>query len=123
MTWEIEFEEREGYLFVRVAGENSRDNVLAYTGAMLRYCEEHGHSLVLIHECLDGPRLSIVELFGLMEEGSRRALGKFRAIAFVDERMGDTAQFAEDVAVNRGMPIGMFDNLDSAEAWLLGRGS
>ena len=122
MSWEIEFEECEDYLFVRVTGENSRDTVFAYTQDMLHRCEETGHNRVLIHERLSGPRLSIVELFGLLEEGSRRAMGKLQAIAFVDEDMGATAEFAENVAVNRGMPMATFDNVDAAKAWLAGHG-
>ena len=119
MPWDIEFEDRADYLFVHVTGDNSRETILQYTQAMLRHCEESGHKRVLILERLNGPRLSVVELFTLLDEGSRRALGKFLAIAFVDEQMGDTADFAENVAVNRGMPIAIFDNLDAAEAWLL----
>ena len=118
MSWEIEFEERDTYLFVRVTGENSPEAVLNYTEAMLRHCQETGYNRVLIHERLRGPRLSIVELFGLLAEGSRRAMGKLQAIAYVDEDMGATAEFAENVAVNRGMPMATFDNVDAAKAWL-----
>lgn len=120
MTYQLEFEERANYLYVRVTGKNSRDTVLAYTQEMLRHCEAAGRKHVLINECLEGPRLSIVELFGLLDEGSQRAMGRFRAIAFVDEQMGDTADFAENVAVNRGMPIAFFDNMAAAEVWLAG---
>ena len=118
MSYEIEFEDRDGYLFVGVTGENSRDTVLAYTREMLRHCMASGQNRVLIHERLEGPRLSMIELFGMLDEGSRQLLGKFRAIAFVDEAMGETADFAENVAVNRGMPMAVFDSVEKAEAWL-----
>ena len=121
MTWEIEFEDRGDYLLVRVTGENSRDTVMGYNAALMRHCEQSGHSRVLIHEQLDGPRLSVVELFVMLEEGSRSMRGKFQAIALVDEQMGDTAGFAEDVGVNRGLPMAMFDTMGAAEAWLAGR--
>lgn len=121
MSYEIEYEERDGYLFVRVTGENSRETVAAYCRDMLRHCALSGHDRVLIHECLEGPRLSIIELFGLLDEGSREMLGKFQAIAFVDEAMGETTEFAENVAVNRGMPIALFDSVTKAEAWLAGQ--
>jgi hypothetical protein len=39
-------------------------------------------------------------------------------MAYVDERMGDMANFAETVAVNRGMPVRMFTNVPDAENWL-----
>lgn len=54
----------------------------------------------------------------MVAEGSMKAIGKFDAIAYVDEKMGQMADFAETVAVNRGMPVAMFDNLGDAEAWL-----
>jgi hypothetical protein len=32
--------------------------------------------------------------------------------------MGDMAEFAETVAVNRGMPIAIFNDVESAKEWL-----
>ena len=123
MSWSIDFEEDDGFLVVRVTGENSREAVMGYAQEMLRYCEEHGHRRVLVEERLEGPRLSMIELFGLLDEGSRRMIGRFKAIAFVDEKMSDTKEFAEDVAVNRGIPIAVFDDKSAAEAWLTGSDS
>ena len=45
--------------------------------------------------------------------------GNFDAVAYVDEKMGELMKFGEDVAVNRGMPLAAFDNLDDATRWLL----
>jgi len=118
MSYQIEFEERSAYLFARVTGEDSSDTVLRYMEDILRECEKTGCPRVLIHECLEGPRLSFLELFDLLSEGSRRAIGKFRAVALVDEKMGDTAEFAEDVAVNRGLPMRVFDDVETASQWI-----
>ena len=67
---------------------------------------------------LEGPRLDVMEVFSLVSEGSMKALGKFDAIAYVDEQMGSMAEFAETVAVNRGMPIAVFDTVEEAKEWL-----
>lgn len=40
------------------------------------------------------------------------------ALLITDERMRDSAQFAETVAVNRGIAVRMFDRRSSAEHWL-----
>jgi hypothetical protein len=59
-----------------------------------------------------------MEVFSLVSEGSMKALGQFEAIAYVDQKMGDMAEFAETIAVNRGMPISVFNNTDDAQKWL-----
>ena len=40
------------------------------------------------------------------------------ALLITDERMRDSAEFAETVAVNRGIAVRMFDRRASAERWL-----
>lgn len=43
-----------------------------------------------------------------------------QALAFVDvNAQGELMRFAEDVAVNRGMPVRVFPTIAAAEAWLL----
>ena len=55
-----------------------------------------------------------------MSRGSARYVGLATAIAYVDvNAVGDTMQFAEDVAVNRAMPVKVFRSVDEAERWLL----
>lgn len=118
MAYEIQFETRPNYLFARITGDNSSEAVFSYMQDILGKCEEISCFNVLIHECLVGPRLSILELYELMSEGSKRGLGKFHSVAFVDERMGDAAVFAENVGVNRGMPVTMFDDVEEATRWI-----
>ena len=120
MSYTIEFQSRPSYLFARVTGANTPDTVRAYMHDLVQKCEETACFRVLVHECLDGPRLSAGEVFELMASGSRRGLGKFSAIAFVDEEMGDIGRFAENVGVNRGMPLRVFDNVDEAAEWIEG---
>lgn len=119
MAPEIVFEQRPSYLFVHVTGHNSAEAVELYMKDVLERCTEIELFRVLIHECLGGERLSPMQIFDLVSEGSARALGKFDAIAFVDEKMGEMANFAETVAVNRGIPIAMFSNLVDAENWIV----
>lgn len=60
-------------------------------------------------------QLSVIE-----RPGDR--LERFEAIAFVDlNAQGDLMQFAETVAVNRGLPVNVFPTVAEAEAWLASR--
>ena len=63
-------------------------------------------------------------MFQIASEMSARAHGVFEAVAYVDvyaegER---NMRFAEDVAVNRGLPGRMFSSIGDAERWLRGEG-
>jgi hypothetical protein len=59
-------------------------------------------------------------VFQIASEGSNRARGVFKAIAYVDmSAKGDLMKFAENVAVNRGLPVRVFSSVRDAEKWLL----
>ncbi len=76
---------------------------------------------VLIEERLEGPRLGTMDVFEIAEHGSIESMGVFQAIAYIDENAtGDSMQFAETVARNRGIPIRVFSTVSDAEKWLLG---
>jgi len=119
MDYNIEFEEVHDYLKVTVTGTNSREAVQAYLEAMRQECLEREIFRVLIDEQLQGPRLQVMDVFTIASQGSMSALGEFDAIAYVDRHMGTLGEFAETVAVNRGMPIAFFASVQEAERWLL----
>jgi hypothetical protein len=116
--YRLSFERHPRYLHATVTGTNSRDVVMRYLADIKRECEKQDCYSVLIEERLDGPRLQTMDVFAIASEGSMRALGVFHAIAYVDQLMGDMADFAEMVAVNRGMPVRFFRNAEAAEKWL-----
>lgn len=119
MNYELTFEDRGEYLYIKVCGTNSPAAVAGYLADIARECERRERYRILIDERLEGPRLDIGEVFEIASTGSMNALGLFHAIAYVDSRMGDLAGFAETVAVNRGMPVRTFPSVEPAEAWLL----
>lgn len=118
MEYEIAFHRHADYLHAKVVGKNSQDTVIQYMQDVRGKCREVDCFRVLIEECLDGPRLDTMEIFEMVATKSRSALGIFEAIALVDPEMGDMAEFAETVAVNRGMPLAMFGTVDDARNWL-----
>jgi hypothetical protein len=118
MSYKVTFKEFPDYIDATITGTNSRDVVSQYMDEIRAECSRKDCFRVLINEQLEGPRLDAMEVFSLVSDGSMKALGQFDAIAYVDEQMGDMAEFAETVAVNRGMPIAMFASVDDAKAWL-----
>jgi hypothetical protein len=119
MSYRLTITPKEGYLHAIVTGANSRENVLRYLQDIRRECGVHGCYRVLIEERLEGPRLGIADVFQIAAEGSGRAQGRFKAIAYVDVNAeGDLMKFAETVAVNRNLPVMVFGSVDDAERWL-----
>ena len=119
MTYDVQYVRRPDYIHAIVTGQNSRENFLHYTDDVLAECRRAQCRRTLIEDKLTGPRMSDGEIFIVATEASRRALGFYEALAFVDEQIGETRYFAETVAVNRGIPIAVFHNVEEAERWLL----
>lgn len=121
MTYALTIEQRPTYLHAVVTGRNTTDNVERYIDDVFRECRERGCWKVLIEERLEGPRLGALEVFGIVTRGSSRFVGLATAIAYVDVyAVGDTMQFAEDVAVNRAIPVRVFRTVEDARRWLGG---
>jgi hypothetical protein len=121
MSYKLSFEDRGDYLYIEVTGENSRETVLNYMQDVLTIAEKHDCFRVLINERLTGPRLEAMEVYNLASEGAMRLLGRFEAIAYVDEAMGEMGDFVESVSVNRGMPLAFFSNVEDALEWIQSR--
>lgn len=120
MTFRVSYSEKPAYLHATVTGVNSRENVSRYLSEVLQECITRGATRVLIEERLEGPRLEAMDVFQVAAEGSERALGFFEAVAYVDvNAVGGLMKFAETVAVNRFMPVSVFDTVAQAEQWLL----
>jgi hypothetical protein len=119
MDYKLTFKRHPRYLAVTVTGPNEATVVSRYLQEIREECQRQDCFRVLIDERLDGPRLAVDEVFSIASEGAMRALGIFQAIAYVDRNMGEMAEFAETVAVNRGMPVKTFDSVQAAEAWLI----
>ena len=120
MTYELTIDQKPTYLHAIVTGRNSRENVARYLEEIRNECRARRCFSVLIEERLEGRRLGTLEVFKIVSEGSLRAVGIFKAIAFVDvNAAGDLMQFAETVAVNRALPVAVFSTVADAEQWLL----
>ena len=117
--YRLSIEQKPGYLHARVTGRNCPENVMRYMDEIHRECVRRECFRVLIEESLEGPRLATPDVFRIMADGSRKARGDLKAIAFVDvSSPGGLMRFAETVAINRGLPVAVFPAVAAAEEWL-----
>jgi hypothetical protein len=120
MKYTLQLDQKPTHMHVVVTGQNSPETVSAYVAEVVQECVERGCSRLLVEERLEGPRLGMLDVFKLVSEGSTRFQGALKSIAFVDvNRAGDLMQFAETVALNRGIPLVVFPTVDAAERWLI----
>jgi hypothetical protein len=120
LTYSLTLQKKPAYLHAIVTGRNSRENVERYLAEVFRECQALGCSRLLVEERLEGPRLGALEVFEVVSRGANLFVGVATAIAYVDANaVGDVMTFAEDVAVNRSIPLRVFPSVDEAEQWLL----
>jgi hypothetical protein len=119
MAYQLHITEEPGYLHAIITGSNDADTVARYLDELRRECLARQCFRLLIEERLEGPRLGTFPVYKVVSEGSERARGLLRAIAYVDVNSeGHGMQFAETVGVNRGLPIAVFASVAQARAWL-----
>jgi hypothetical protein len=120
MTYSVALHQKPAYLHAVVTGRNTRENAERYLAEVFRECQARGCSRLLLEERLEGPRLGTLEVFEVVSRGAGQFVGITTAIAYVDiNAEGDMMHFAEDVAVNRSIPLRVFASVDEAEQWLL----
>lgn len=120
-SYEFKVELRDGFLHVRVTGQNSPRTVREYLSRLGEARERFQCPYVLLEEHLEGPGLGAGEVFEIVTSRGGKAAAGLRAIAFVDTNKAHssaTMEFAENVAVNRGMNVRVFGEVSAAEAWL-----
>ena len=119
MPYQLTITPQPGYLHAVVTGNNDAHTVARYLDELRRECIARQCYRLLIEERLEGPRLGTFPIYKVVSEGSERARGLMRAIAFVDlNAEGQLMEFAETVAVNRGIPLAVFATVAAARAWL-----
>lgn len=111
---------KDGYLHVRIKGDNTVATVKRYLKDVLTACSNEGCPNVLIEEDLTGPRMAIADIFGIINERAAEFRPAMRLIAFVDVQAESPGamKFAENVAVNRGVTVSVFRTVADAEKWI-----
>lgn len=110
------------YLHITVTGQNSREDVSGYIREVFEACKQHDCFNVLIEENLRGPSLGPLQMYEIITENLHLLLPFDHHLAYVDvnpEHEASNNQFAETVAVNRGLKMRAFSSIPEAEGWLL----
>lgn len=124
MSFSLKFEQKSTYLHVTVTGQNSRETAALYVQEVLRECIARNCNRLLIEERLEGPRLPMLDVFEIVADVSKKAVGLLKAVGYVDvNAKGDLMKFAETVALNRSLPMRVFSTVAEAEQWLLSKES
>lgn len=113
--------ERPTHLHFIVTGINGPDALLAYAKKVIEQSKLIGVEHILVEDKLAGPRMNQIDSYAALSEISNIARPHFRAVAVVDEQIGETIGFAETVVVNRGLNFALFRSIPEAERWLLGQ--
>jgi hypothetical protein len=121
MAYDMKVIHEGNYLHVIVTGDNTPEDVAGYLEQIRRVCAEHESSKVLIEENLTGPSLRTADVYDVVHAASEGVAPGIRSIAFVDTNPEhDVAQmeFAETVAVNRGVNVKVFRDVPAARQWI-----
>ncbi len=121
MSYHLQFEPRSNYVYITVTGENSMDTVSHYLSEVHDWCLQHKCPNVLLVENLSGPGLHTTNIYELVSSKSRQAAQVLGRMAYVDinpEHDQKAMEFAEDVAVNRGVSVRVFASIRLAQEWL-----
>ena len=126
MSYGLTWHREQGFLHFRITGENSPENVRSYMAEARTIAVQQGCPRVLIEENLSGEGLGLLDIYTLVARGAAEGLSGVSWMAFVDSNpQHDPARmsFAENVAVNRGLNVRVFRDVESARAWLAERAS
>lgn len=121
MSYVLKIIEEPGYLHFQISGDNSIASVRGYLGEIRAACMRHACEVILIEENLQGPGLGLVEIFEGISAESAATATTTQQIAYVDtnpEHSPSNMQFAETIAVARGVNVRMFSSVADARAWL-----
>jgi len=121
MAHVLRVERRGAYLLAVVEGDNTPDDVRQYLAEVREACVDRDCSRVLVEENLRGPSLKTMDIFVIAADGGSAAAGALSMVAYMDVNPDHAVrdmQFAENVAVNRGLNVRAFTDRREAEAWL-----
>jgi len=119
MSYQLTIEERPTYVYAKVVGDRTPANALRFLEEAYAACVKSGRSDLLLDMRLSGATLNTVSVYQVISQ--RVPDGRnLRRIAYVDTTSGDSdiPNFAETVAVNRGVNVRLFQNVAAAEKWL-----
>ena len=119
MSYQLKIDEQPTYLHAEASGQHSPENALRFLTEAWDACVARGQFALLLEMNLVGPSLDPTSIFGVIVQRSAEAT-RLKKIAYVDRSPRDPARmkFAETVALNRGVNVRLFQDLDEAKCWM-----
>ena len=119
MPYQLTVEEHRGYLHAIATGTHSAQNVLRFLAEAHEACVKSGHTSVLVEVNFTGPSLDVTSIYRVISQRVADAT-KLARVAYVDSsgRDANRKEFAESVALNRGVNVRFFRDLEAARRWL-----
>ena len=119
--YQISFEQRPRYLYATVRGDNTGETIRRYLADIREACLRFAQRNVLLVVELQGPGMSMLDVYKAVAAGFDEAAGTGIRAAYVDLLDHSLANMllAENVAMTRGLPVRTFKDVAAAEAWLL----
>ena len=117
MSYDLYLEEHPHYLHARATGERTLPNAMRFLMDAYAACIKRNQRNLLVEMGFEGPSLGAFEIFNVISERSADG-SKLRRIAYVEGLPAEKAEFAETVAVNRGVNVRLFREVSEAASWL-----
>jgi hypothetical protein len=120
--YKLSIERHSTYLHATVLGDNTPNTVLRYMKGIAAECLRAEIFNVLIVVNLDGPGISMLEVYKVIASSSDSAVGLGMHVAYVDLNLLHSEAnmlLAENVAMTRGIPVRTFRDVEQARDWLI----
>ncbi|MFZ3323080.1 MAG: hypothetical protein WA190_11960 [Usitatibacter sp.] len=119
MSYHFKIEENPKYLHASASGNNTAENVLRFLRESYETCMTKQVTAVLLEMKFEGPALDTGSIYSVIAQRSESGK-QLRKIAYVapPEREVSKSKFAETVAINRGVNVRLFADVDAARKWL-----
>lgn len=121
MAIQYTFQRQDQTLIVTTSGfDESLEEVMLYGMAVIQEAVLGEYATILCDETQLEYRLGILDTYEAAEFMSRQAASVAKAAIVCDEKNIKDAKFWETVAVNRGLIVRVFRDIESAHLWLSG---
>lgn len=117
-NYQLTFEDRSSYLYIRLTGEDSFAASLSYWNKIADQVKLRGCERVLLHENLVG-KVAETEMQDIIMDLLPSGLTEVQ-IAFYDENTDDKALniLGQTLAVEKGANVKIFPSLEDAKVWI-----
>ena len=119
IPYRLSLEERPSHLYAKVVGDRTPENARRFLEEAYAACVERGYSRLLLDMQLTGPSLEEAHISEVIS--SRAPQGaELLKIAYVESPAADlsTTYFAESQAIDRGVNVRVFRDVQAAARWL-----